>query len=297
MGASIQNLAVLLWNDSVRDRPYNIFLHGEYRNRTRNKKWDIEAYGQFYAAGFNAGDYNAYVSLQRLISRKIGSLQVGFQNTNRTPSYLMRNAAGFPVTPPPGGTNKENITHLFGSLQLPLLKAELGAHYYLVGNYTYFKNFYEAEQQTGVFNILQIRGSKDFQISRHWHWYLDIILQQKAGNSPVNVPLLYTRNRLVFQGRFFRNLNIATGLDSRYYTAHTPDNYSPIPPVFSARQRQDLQTVWILPPLFTSVSAVSAALYGSKTSIRLILTDLVSPNNSAAPLYPYTGLLFKGGIF
>ncbi|MBX3255469.1 MAG: hypothetical protein KF862_15115 [Chitinophagaceae bacterium] len=297
VGASIQNLAVL-WNDSVRDRPLNIFLHGEYRNRTKNKKWDIEAYGQFYAAGFNAGDYNAYISLQRLISNKVGSLQVGFQNSNRTPSYLMRNATGFPVVTPPGGTDKENITQLFGTLQLPLLKAELGAHYYLIGNYTYFKNFYEAEQQSGVFNILQVRGSKDFRISNHWHWYLDIVLQQKAGNSPVNIPLLYTRNRLVFQGRFFKNLNIATGLDSRYYTAYTPDNYSPVTGQFFP---QDSIKFSNLPDI---AAFVHFRIRSFSAFVRLENLNTIdfngftfTNNNFAAPLYPYQGLLFKVGIF
>src|SRR5207342_2185800 len=42
---------------------YNVFLHGEYRNKTRNKKWDIEANGNFYVSGYNVGDYNVYISL------------------------------------------------------------------------------------------------------------------------------------------------------------------------------------------------------------------------------------------
>jgi hypothetical protein len=30
---------------------YNLIFHGEYRNTTRNKKWDVELYGSLYSAG------------------------------------------------------------------------------------------------------------------------------------------------------------------------------------------------------------------------------------------------------
>ena len=30
---------------------YNLFIHGEYRNKTSNKKWDVEAFGNFYING------------------------------------------------------------------------------------------------------------------------------------------------------------------------------------------------------------------------------------------------------
>src|SRR5690606_4384420 len=53
VGASLQNLSLKRYN-ATRDVLYNVFLHGEYRNRTRNKKWDIEAHAQFYVTGFNA---------------------------------------------------------------------------------------------------------------------------------------------------------------------------------------------------------------------------------------------------
>ncbi|MBX3238621.1 MAG: hypothetical protein KIT80_07555 [Chitinophagaceae bacterium] len=297
VGAAAQNLATQ-WNGLVQDRPFNFFLHGEYRNRTRNRKWDIELNGQMHIAGFNAGDYQAYLSLQRQISRKIGFLQLGFQNTNRTPSYLMRNATGYPVVTPPDGTNKENITHIFGNLDLPALKMSLSGHYFLVGNYTYFKNFTEVEQSS-VFNVLQIKASKDFPISRHWHWYIDVVAQQTAGNTPVNLPLLYTRNRLVFQGRFFKNLNIATGLDSRYYTAYTPDNYSPVTGQFFPQKEVRVSN---LPDIaaFLHFRIRSFTAYLRAENLNTVDVNRgfsFLNNNFAAPLYPYAGFFYRFGIF
>jgi hypothetical protein len=296
VGLSVQNLS-LQWQDTVRDRPYNIFLHGEYRNRTKNKKWDIEAFGHLYVTGLNAGDYRAYISLQRVLSKKLGSLEVGFENVNRTPSYLLRNNTSFPAKPPAGGTNKENITRLFASLQLPALKMVLSGNYYLVGNYTYLKNFYEAAQ-SDLFNVLEIKASKDFVLSKYWHWYSDVVIQKTAGNSPVNIPLAYTRNRLVFQGRFFKNLVLATGLDTRYYTPYTPDNYSPLLGQFFP---QDSIKIANLPDIAAFVHFRIRSFSGF---VRLENLNTINfqgftftNNNMAAPLYPYQGLLFKLGIF
>ncbi len=297
LGAAAQNLAVR-WDSRIQDRPFNFFVHGEYRNRTRNLKWDIELNGEMYIAGFNAGDYTAYGSLQREISRKIGYLQLGFRNTNRTPSYLMRNTNNYPVVTPPDGTNKENITHLFGNLGLPALKMSLSGHYFLVGNYTYFKNFTEVEQSS-IFNVLQIQASKDFPIGKYWHWYIDIVLQQTAGNTPVNLPLVYTRNRLVFQGRFFRNLNIATGLDSRFYTPFTPDNYSPVTGQFFP---QNTVTISNLPDiaafLHFRIRSFTALIRAENLNTIDLQNNFRFTNNSfSAPLYPYPGFLYRFGIF
>jgi len=73
--------------DSLRDAFGNLMLHGEYRNRTRNKKWDMLLYGEFYAAGRDAGNYDLKANLQTQLGN-LGALELGFQNINRSPSYL-----------------------------------------------------------------------------------------------------------------------------------------------------------------------------------------------------------------
>lgn len=297
LGATIQNLT-LNKGDPTHNTLYNIFLHGEYRNRTRNKKWDIGAFAHLYTTGFNAGDYRAFISLERLLGTKLGSLQLGFENTNRTPSYLLSRPGSFPVTLPAGGLSKENITRLFGTVAIPSLQMELSGHYYLVNNYAYFKNFYETGQQSSPFNVLLIKGSKDFRLSKYWHWYADLVLQQTAGSTPVNLPLVYMRNRLVFQGQFFKNLNIALGLDSRYNTPYYADNYSPVTGQFFP---QDSIRIANLPDIAAFVHfrirSFSAFVRLENLNTLDFSTYTFTNNNFAAPLYPYQGLLFKAGIF
>ncbi|MGG2324743.1 hypothetical protein, partial [Salmonella enterica] len=85
---------------------------GEYRNRTRNQIWEIEAAGKLYINGFNSGDYQALASLKRQLGKKAGYLTLGFQNVNRSPSFILNSLSRFPVKNRTN-YNKENIIRLF----------------------------------------------------------------------------------------------------------------------------------------------------------------------------------------
>ncbi len=206
----------------------NIYLSGEYRNRTRNQKWDVEATGQFYATGNYAGDYSAYISLKRQLSKKLGSLEIGFQNVNRTPSFAAANIESSFPTMPDANFKKENITKLFAAINIPELNLNLTGNYYVITNYVYFDSFFTSKQQTGLFNVLEIGAEKKFKLSSHWNWYTEIHLQQTAGNPPVNLPFFLTINRIAFEGNFYKNLFLSTGFEVRYFSPYHPENYSPL---------------------------------------------------------------------
>ena len=208
-------------------RLYNIITGAEYRNRTRNQVWDLEASGQLYINGFNAGDYSAYASLKRLLGKKIGSLLIGFQNVNRSPSFILNKQSSFPVINQ-GTYKKENIIRLFATYSNIPLHLSLSGEYSAVSNYMYFDSFFSARQESGLFNVLHVSAEKMFKLSKHWNWYTEIHLQQATGNPPVSLPLLLTRNRIAFEGNFYTNLFLSTGLELRYNSGYTMDNYSPV---------------------------------------------------------------------
>ena len=52
-------------------------------------------YGEFYATGLNAADFNAYASVTRTLNKKLGDVQVSFQNVNRSPSYIFEGNSSF----------------------------------------------------------------------------------------------------------------------------------------------------------------------------------------------------------
>lgn len=274
---------------------FNVVLHGEYRNKTRNRKWDANLHGEFYAAGLNAADFNVYASLARTLNRKFGDIQVSFQNVNRSPSYIYEGNSSFNFGNALS-TKKENITVLTAVANNP--RFTLMARNISIANYTYFKNFYQTNQFNGLVNITQVTASTHAKIVGHLNLYSDFILQQTAGNNPIRVPLFYTRQRLAFEGNFFKNLNLSTGLDINYNTPYKAYNYSPVMGKFVP---QDSLTISNLPQINAffdfRVKSFFAFIRTENLNTLTIQPNFGFTNNSfAAPLYPMPGLVIRFGI-
>ena len=273
----------------------NIVLHGEYRNKTRNKKWDANLNGEFYAAGLNAADFNVYASLTRTLNKKLGDVQVSFQNVNRSPSYIYEGSSSFNFNNNLN-TNKENITVLTATANNP--RFSLMARNVSITNYSYFKNFYQTAQFSGLVNITQFTASTKNKIIGHVSLYSDFIVQQTAGNNPIHVPLFYTRQRIAFEGNYFKNLNLSTGIDVLYNTPYKADNYSPVMGKFFP---QDSVTINNRPQLnlffnFRIKSFTGFIKMENLNTVHISHGFGFTDNNFAAPLYPTPGFIFRFGI-
>lgn len=278
---------------------YNINVHGEYRNRTRNQKWDAMASGRLHLAGYNAGDYHAFISLQRLLSVKLGSLQLGFENSSKKPSFIFDERSSFYLDQPQSFL-KENTTHLFASVNNPALRLQLGADYFLIGNYLYLSDYYKLQQEKSLFNVLRLRAGKTFSLSKHWNWYSEAFLQQKTGNVDLNVPLLLTRNRVLYEGNLgFKNLNMAFGAEVRYHTPYKANHYSPALGQFSfqdtttIRNRPDIHALFHF--RIRSLTAYSRA--ENLNTLRWRGSPGFKRQNFGAPEYPYPGLVIRFGVY
>ena len=283
---------------------YNLFAHGEYRNKTRNKKWDVEAYGNFYINGFNSGDYNAYISLKRQISKNLGYLQIGFENVNRTLSMAWTTQSSFGFGVPAGSTfNKENVIHLFGSIEQPKLQLTLTGNYYLLNNYPFYNNYYIPSQETNPFNVLIVSADKRFALSKHLILRAVVVLQKEAGASPVNIPLFVTHGQIGYEGKLgFRNLLIAFGLEFRYYTPYKADGYSPVVSQFFTQNQTTITQK--LPDLtgYANLRIRSFVLYFRAENLNTAQISSTTGfgftnNNFIAPSYPSAGLKIRFGIY
>jgi hypothetical protein len=305
VGGSFQMLQVKNYGNAfsgpaqtTKSHSTNLFLHGEYRNRTRDKRWDMELYGEFWALGSYAGNYRALATLKTLLSKKLGYLELGFENVNRTPSYIFDSTTSFPAART-AGLKKENITHLYGALDIPAWHLKLSGDYFLTTNYTYFRNFYQVNQEGGLFNLLRLGVNKTFRLGKSWRWYSDVYFQLKAGNAPINLPLFYTRNRFAFEGKLFPNLILSTGIDTRYFSGYKADNYSPVSGQYFY---QDQQTLSIRPDLaaYVNFRIRSFTAYVRAENLNTLTFKYgfgFKDANLYAPLYPGQGLVIRVGIF
>lgn len=301
IGLMLQNISGEL--SSGKKNFFNTAGHAEYRNKTRNLQWDIEANGKLFFTGFNSGDYQASISLQRLLSKKIGYLQLGFQNISRTPSFLYDNRSSFYLLKTTENFKKENSTHLFASYFLPSFKFRLTAHYYLATNYTYIRKYYQLQQHAGLFNVLQIALEKTIRLTKHWNWHADIYFQQAIGDAPVNLPVIYSRNRIGYEGNLgFRNLNIAMGTEIRYRSPYKADGYSPVLGQFYLQD-----SITISNPLPDIAAYVHFRIRPFKAFFRIENLNTArkqkngglgfTNNNLVAPGYALPGLQFRLGVY
>lgn len=273
---------------------YNVVLHGEYRNKTRNKKWDALAKGEFYATGLNAADYSAYITLTRYLNPKLGNVEINFQNVNRSPSYIFNSNSSFNLDGT-SLTKKENITVISATAENPHFT--LMARNVSITNYTYFKNYYQAVQFNGLVNLTQFTASTKNRITRRLNLYSDFIVQQTTGNNPIRVPLFFTRQRLSFEGNFFKNLFLSTGLDVKYNTPYKANNYSPVEGKFFPQD----STISNLPEVDAYFDFRIKTFTGLLKIENLNTIDVshnfgFTNNNLAAPGYPVPGFLFRIGV-
>ena len=299
LGILLQNISGKF--SSGRKSFVNTVGHAEYRNKTRNLQWDIEANGKLYFTGLNKGDYQAHISLQRLLGNKIGSLQIGFENTSRTPSFIFDSRSSFYFLKTVKDFKKENNTHLFASYFLPSFRFRLTGHYYLATNYTYLKKYYQLQQESSLFNVLQIAVEKSFKIGKKWNWHTEIYFQQAVGNAPIQVPVIFTRNRFAYEGNLgFKNLTIAMGAELRYATSYMADGYSPVQAQF---YYQD--SITISNPLPDITAYLHFRIRSFKAFVRVENLNTArklegfgfTNNNLVAPGYVMPGLQFRLGVY
>lgn len=296
MGAGLQLLNGSF--DSATKRKYsNSYLLGEYRNRTRNRKWDINAHGRLFLSGINAGDYTVDISLQTQLGKRAGTLQLGFVNTNRTPSFVFDTLSGF-INQTVSSLKQENWTKLSGQYYLPKLRLQLFGNYYLVSNYTYWDSYTTFKQEATLTTVLHVGAAKTFALSKHWNWHTSLHIQTEA-SKVINLPVLYSQNRIAYEGNFYKNLLLSTGVEVRYYTAYTMNDFSP------------MNGQWVVQDtaVIRNKPDIHAYLHFRIRSFRLFtrLENLNTlsvrrgfafvNNNLAAPLYPTPGLFFRLGIY
>lgn len=278
----------------------NIIGHAEYRNRTRNQKWDMQASGQLYLAGYNLGDYRAYVSLQRVLGPRLGTLKIGFENVNRKPPFIYDQSSGFYLETAPKTFSKENIAHFFAALDMAKTGIQLSGDYYLLTNYLYLTNYYQLQQEGTLFNVLRVSAMKTLKFGKHWNLAAEVYIQQKTGSAQLHLPALYTRNRFMYEGNLgFPNLAIAMGLEARYHTPYKADAYSPVLGQF---YYQNSVTISNLPDVsgFVHFRIRSFKAYfrlENLNTARLFGGFQFNNNNLAAPNYPTPGLLMRLGIY
>jgi hypothetical protein len=296
VGLAIQNLTGEFTTTNV--SYFNMAVHGEYRNKTRDKKWDMAAIGALYISGLNIGDYHGEFVLKRFVGKKQTYVDFEFRNVNRTPSFNFDSRSSFYVDVPKT-FKKENTTNLTASFFHPGSNLKVTGNYFLVSNYSYFKNYYEAEQYEPLFNLFIVSIEKKFKMGKGWVWYSDVFLQKETGNAPVQVPLIFTRNRIGYEGNLgFKNLNISMGFEVNYHLPYKADGYSAPSGLFFYQDSISIKNrLFVASYLHFRIRSLRTFIRAENLNSFTIRNGLgLGVHNFAAPDYPYPGFNLRLGI-
>ncbi|MGH2644295.1 MAG: putative porin, partial [Chitinophagaceae bacterium] len=270
---------------------YNLKGHFEYHNLTKNEKWDLDAKGVLYLLGNNIGDYIATASLSRYLNEKFGDITLSFSNLNKTPAFIYQFFPTNYFLSTNNNLKKINITQLQFKANNTLLKYNLQVNYFIITNYTYFKNFSESAQYNSIFNLWQILLNKQFTAG-HFNWYLDLALQQTLGNSPLHVPHLWTRNRFAYEGIFYKNMIYSAGIEAVYNTPYYQDNYSPVLQQFVYQDTVKIKNTLPNTAVFLDFRIKAFVAYVRAEN----LNTFVQPNMMEVAHYPYPGFTIRVGF-
>ena len=277
---------------------YDLYGFAVYKNKTKNQLWDLLASGKLYLNGFHAGDYDVQAALSRSLTSKGTYLKLSFQNVNRTPSL---NTLGYTQFPIKGlsSINKENATILNGVLANKKLGWEAAVSYQMIQNYNYYTTGFQPVVNGNLMSYLRGQVEHKIKISKHWNWYDQVTLQLLDPNAPVHVPLLLIRERVAFEGNFFKNLDLSTGLELIYHTNYKVDGYMPFTSQF---YYQNSYTTQNRP---TANAFLHFMIKRFKGYIRLENLNTLLPTNKTfgkslnfnTQNYPSTGMWFRVGIW
>lgn len=292
-GARLENIMGELKNGNTTQ--YNLILHGEYRNKTRNKLWEILAKGEYYLNGFNHGDYAINAAIGRAFDKRFGFVKVFFNNVNRTPSFIFNSASSYNFTNT-SLTKKENIISFGAESNNSFIN--LGFKNFLINNLSYFTDYYHGAQYSKTINLIQVYGSKKIKITKKVNWYAEAAVQQTDGAAPVRVPLVFTRNRVAFEAHYFKNLDLSTGLEIRYYTPYDGYNYSPVMGSFFPQDTFKLRNLPDVTAFFHfRIKSFTGFIRADNLNTASFKNGFdFTNNNFAAPHYPTPGLILRFGI-
>ena len=206
---------------------HDIYGLGVYKNKTKNLRWDIQASGKLFLNGYHAGDYEALFSLTSVFNKKGDQVALWLQNSNRTPSFNRLGITAFPISKL-STIDKENIIELGAMWDQKSRGLTASFQYKLIQNFQYFGSGYQPLVYDKALSYIKGTVSKQLKLSTYWNWYNELSLQLVDPNAPLHLPVIFTRQRLAFEGNFFKNLFLSTGLELIYHSAFQPDAYMPL---------------------------------------------------------------------
>jgi hypothetical protein len=271
---------------------FNSYLTGTVTNEASDsaRLWRLNAQGIFYVAGPSIGNFDVSATVARMVGKDILLTAEARQQLGEAPYAFRYYQNAFYNRDQ--SFSKETYTRLGATLQIPSRRFTVGFHSLLIGNYLYTDSLNNTLQQSGVFQVLQATLSKRFGFGK-WVSDHELVLQQRNGDGPLNLPLYSGRHSLAWQSALFKDaISIFSGLELRYNTPWYADGYSAVLGRFYHQSDVQLSN----PPELTAFFNFRVKRFRASLSIDQIQQLLIRKNVQRYLYYPAPGFGFRFGF-
>lgn len=183
--------------------------------------------GSYTFSGFLAGNYlGTFKGSYKIPGKWFDAIDMSVSYQEKTPDlwYFVYNSNHYAWD-----VNLENETKQMAYVELrgsDQLRMKLGANVANTTNTIYFDSAF-IPKQTGL-QWLQVYLSKEFRFFKWLGLNSQVVYQNVTSNQPIELPNLYTTNRLYVQWRMFKKvLRVKMGADLLYYSSYYGKGYNP----------------------------------------------------------------------
>jgi hypothetical protein len=237
-----------------------------------------------------AGDYRIKGQLDADLG-KAGKLTLDLRNQLYQPTLLQERFYLFQQVLYQENLAKTLDTKLGASYFLPSVRLRLGAQYHLLTNYVYFDSTAAPQQTDNALSILQFSVQKDFKVGAFS--LLNRIVLQQTDEAVLRLPNVFGKHSLVYNGKWFKVLEVQIGADLRYTTSYRPDYYNPFIAQFQLQDRQEVDLFPAVDAYFSMrVTRFRAFIKGEN------LTTLFEPDKRLflTAFYPWPAAAIRFGV-
>lgn len=267
----------------------NTYVTGTLTNENTDslRPWRFHASGIFFLAGPSAGNLDLSGRVGRTLGRDL-LLTLYFRQQIGDAGYAFRHYENAFFRRDLSFA-KETYTRLGGSLAIPRHRLDVSFQNVLMGNYLYHDSSNQALQRSGVFQVLQAVVHKQFRFG-HWVSDNEVILQQRNGDAPLNLPLYSGRHSIAYERTLFRDaIATYTGMEVRYHTPWNADGYLPLLNRFYHQSDATISN----PPEFTAFFNFRVKNFRLGLSVDQLQQLLIRKNVERYRFYPAQNTMFR----
>lgn len=188
--------------------------------------------------GRNFGDFHYGAQADLLYNNTVGRLILAGYFQNQSPEYNYESINYTYHRWNNEGLDKIKTTHLSATYENPRYRFSVKAAYYLMNNYTYFKevdnpdhrpalfNVIEAAQHDSPINLLKFTVGKEFTFFKKWHFDNYVVYQKTDFGDVLMTPELYTWHSIYYNTILVKVINLNVGFDVRFNTPYVAPAYA-----------------------------------------------------------------------